>query len=149
VFAPAFLVVAFISSISAYFFWQMPDDAGHEISGRKAVEISSRKGAALAATKTRPKRLRMRGISGWVDTWPTAESLRHWRRRHYGRCEMNLRNETWLYVMVVTAIQRCTGETPQLARAICCNRTGASVPSCLAREALPYVRFGRSSCETP
>ena len=52
VFAPAFLVVAFISAISAYFFWQMPDDAGHEISGRKAVEISSRKGAALAATKT-------------------------------------------------------------------------------------------------
>jgi MFS family permease len=51
-FAPAFLVVAFISAISAYFFWQMPDDAGHEISGRKAVEISSRKGAALAATKT-------------------------------------------------------------------------------------------------
>jgi hypothetical protein len=29
----------------------MPDDAGHEISGRKAVEISSRKGAATAAAK--------------------------------------------------------------------------------------------------
>jgi hypothetical protein len=27
----------------------MPDDAGHEISGRKAVAISSRKGAARAA----------------------------------------------------------------------------------------------------
>jgi MFS family permease len=52
VFAPAFIVVAVISAISAWFFWQMPDDAGHEISGRKAVEISSRKGAALAATKT-------------------------------------------------------------------------------------------------
>jgi MFS family permease len=51
VFPPSFLVVAFISAISAYFFWQMPDDAGHEISGRKAVEISSRKGAAKAATK--------------------------------------------------------------------------------------------------
>ena len=50
-FAPAFLVVAFISAISAWFFWQMPDDAGHEISGRKAVEISSRKGAAQAAVK--------------------------------------------------------------------------------------------------
>jgi hypothetical protein len=37
--------------VSAYFFWQMPDDAGHEISGRKAVEISSRKGAEKAATK--------------------------------------------------------------------------------------------------
>ena len=46
VFAPAFIVVALISAVSAYFFWQMPDDAGHEISGRKAVEISSRKGAA-------------------------------------------------------------------------------------------------------
>ncbi|XSC47203.1 DHA2 family efflux MFS transporter permease subunit [Bradyrhizobium sp. RDT10] len=51
VFPPAFLVVAVISAASAYFFWQMPDDAGHEISGRKAVEISSRKGVAKAATK--------------------------------------------------------------------------------------------------
>jgi len=51
VFPPAFLVVALISAVSAYFFWQMPDDAGHEISGRKAVEISSRKGAAKAAAK--------------------------------------------------------------------------------------------------
>jgi MFS family permease len=50
-FAPAFLVVAIISAASTYFFWQMPDDAGHEISGRKAVEISSRKGAAKAAAK--------------------------------------------------------------------------------------------------
>jgi MFS family permease len=51
VFAPAFVVVAIISAASCYFFWQMPDDAGHEISGRKAIAISSRKGAAkLAAT---------------------------------------------------------------------------------------------------
>ena len=45
-FAPAFAVVALISAASAWFFWQMPDDAGHEISGRKALAISSRKGAA-------------------------------------------------------------------------------------------------------
>jgi EmrB/QacA subfamily drug resistance transporter len=45
VFAPAFLVVSLISAASCYFFWQMPDDAGHEISGRKAIAISSRKGA--------------------------------------------------------------------------------------------------------
>src|SRR6202012_3986654 len=51
VFAPAFLVVSVISMMSAFFFWRMPDDAGHEISGRKAVEISSRKGAATAAVK--------------------------------------------------------------------------------------------------
>jgi MFS family permease len=51
VFAPAFLVVSIISAMSAWFFWQMPDDAGHDISGRKAVEISSRKGAAKAAVK--------------------------------------------------------------------------------------------------
>ncbi len=51
VFAPAFIVVAIISAVSSYFFWQMPDDAGHEISGRQAVEISSRKGAASAAVK--------------------------------------------------------------------------------------------------
>ena len=49
VFAPAFVVVACISAASCYFFWQMPDDAGHEISGRRAVAISSRKGAELAA----------------------------------------------------------------------------------------------------
>jgi hypothetical protein len=51
VFPPAFLVVAIISAVSAWWFWQMPDDAGHEISGRKVAEISSRKGAAQAATK--------------------------------------------------------------------------------------------------
>jgi hypothetical protein len=50
-FAPAFLVVSVISAVSAWFFWQMPDDAGHEISGRKAVEISSRKGADKEAAK--------------------------------------------------------------------------------------------------
>jgi len=50
-FAPAFIVVGLIAAISTYFFYQMPDDAGHEISGRKAVEISSRKGAAEAAAK--------------------------------------------------------------------------------------------------
>jgi hypothetical protein len=49
VFAPAFLVVTVISAASSYLFWQMPDDAGHEISGRKAVAISSRKGAERAA----------------------------------------------------------------------------------------------------
>src|SRR5437868_5478999 len=49
VFAPAFLVVALISAASSWFFWQMPQDAGHEISGRKAIAISSRKGAAKAA----------------------------------------------------------------------------------------------------
>jgi len=56
VFAPAFVVVSLISAASAYFFWQMPDDAGHEISGRKAIAISSRKGAekvaATAASET-------------------------------------------------------------------------------------------------
>lgn len=50
-FAPAFIVVSIISAISAYFFWQMPDDAGHEISGRKVIDISSRKGAEKAAAK--------------------------------------------------------------------------------------------------
>jgi EmrB/QacA subfamily drug resistance transporter len=50
-FAPAFIVVSVISAASTYFFWQMPDDAGHEISGRKAVEISSRKEVAKAAAK--------------------------------------------------------------------------------------------------
>src|ERR1700749_259023 len=51
VFAPAFIVVSVISMTSAYFFWQMPDDAGHEISGRKVTAIARRKGAEKAATK--------------------------------------------------------------------------------------------------
>jgi MFS family permease len=50
-FAPAFIVVSIISALSAFFFWQMPDDAGHEISGRKVTAIASRKGAENAATK--------------------------------------------------------------------------------------------------
>ena len=39
-FAPGFLVVAIISAISAYFFYRMPVDAGHQISGRRMVVIS-------------------------------------------------------------------------------------------------------------
>jgi EmrB/QacA subfamily drug resistance transporter len=50
-FAPAFILVSIVSAASAWFFWQMPDDAGHEISGRKAVQISSRKGADKEAAK--------------------------------------------------------------------------------------------------
>jgi MFS family permease len=50
-FAPAFVVVSIISAVSAFFFWQMPDDAGNEISGRKVAAIASRKGAEKAATK--------------------------------------------------------------------------------------------------
>lgn len=55
VFAPAFIVVALTSAASAFFFWQMPDDAGHEISGRKAVEVASRKGAAKSAASAAVK----------------------------------------------------------------------------------------------
>jgi len=51
VFAPAFVVVSLISAASCWFFWQMPDDAGHEISGRKAIAISSRKEAAKGAAQ--------------------------------------------------------------------------------------------------
>jgi EmrB/QacA subfamily drug resistance transporter len=39
-FAPAFLVVALISAVSAYFFYRMPVDAGHQVSGRRMVVIS-------------------------------------------------------------------------------------------------------------
>ena len=39
-FAPAFMVVAIISAVSAYFFYQMPIDAGHQVSGRRTVVIS-------------------------------------------------------------------------------------------------------------
>jgi MFS family permease len=39
-FAPGFIVVAIISTISAYFFYQMPADAGHQISGRRTMVIT-------------------------------------------------------------------------------------------------------------
>src|SRR3954471_13303535 len=39
-FAPAFIVVAIISAISAYSFYLMPVDAGHQVSGRRVVVIS-------------------------------------------------------------------------------------------------------------
>ncbi|WP_375411029.1 DHA2 family efflux MFS transporter permease subunit [uncultured Bradyrhizobium sp.] len=39
-FAPAFIVVAIISTVSAYFFYKMPVDAGHQVSGRRMVVIS-------------------------------------------------------------------------------------------------------------
>jgi EmrB/QacA subfamily drug resistance transporter len=39
-FAPAFIVVAIISAVSTWFFYQMPDDAGHQVSGRRMVVIS-------------------------------------------------------------------------------------------------------------
>jgi len=40
-FAPAFIVVAIISTISAYFFYEMPADAGHQVSGRGVVVVPS------------------------------------------------------------------------------------------------------------
>jgi EmrB/QacA subfamily drug resistance transporter len=40
-FAPGFIVVAIISTISAYFFYQMPADAGHQVSGRGVIVVSS------------------------------------------------------------------------------------------------------------
>lgn len=39
-FAPAFIVVAVISAVSTWFFYQMPVDAGHQVSGRRMVVIS-------------------------------------------------------------------------------------------------------------
>jgi Major Facilitator Superfamily len=40
-FAPAFIVVSVISTISAYFFYEMPADAGHQVSGRGVIVIPS------------------------------------------------------------------------------------------------------------
>ncbi len=50
-FPPAFLVVAVITAASAFFFARLPSDAGHEISGRRAGAISSRRGAEREAEK--------------------------------------------------------------------------------------------------
>ncbi|MGJ4946603.1 MFS transporter [Bradyrhizobium sp. HKCCYLS1011] len=54
-FAPAFVVVAIISALSSILFWQMPDDAGSEISGRKVAAIASRKGAEKGVEKAATK----------------------------------------------------------------------------------------------
>jgi MFS family permease len=55
-FAPAFVVVAIISTISTYFFYQMPIDAGHQVSGRGVVTVASSEPDAepeeTAATET-------------------------------------------------------------------------------------------------
>jgi MFS family permease len=40
-FAPGFIVVAIISTISSYFFFQMPADAGHQVSGRGVIVVTS------------------------------------------------------------------------------------------------------------
>jgi EmrB/QacA subfamily drug resistance transporter len=50
-FGPAFIVVALIAASSTIIFARMPSDAGHEVSGRRAKEISSRKEADKAAEK--------------------------------------------------------------------------------------------------
>ena len=57
--------------VSAFFFWRMPDYTGHEISGRKAVEISSRKGADKEADKAAIQGTQdARGIKGWGSRFP-------------------------------------------------------------------------------
>ena len=38
---PAFIVVSIISTISAYFFCEMPADAGHQVSGRGVIVVAS------------------------------------------------------------------------------------------------------------
>ena len=40
-FAPAFIVVAVISTVSVYFFFELPADAGHQVSGRGVIVVSS------------------------------------------------------------------------------------------------------------
>jgi EmrB/QacA subfamily drug resistance transporter len=55
-FAPGFIVVSIISTLSAYFFWEMPLDAGHQVSGRGVIVIPSSEPDAepeeTAATET-------------------------------------------------------------------------------------------------
>jgi hypothetical protein len=55
-FAPAFIVVAVISAVSSYFFYEMPADAGHQVSGRGVMVVPSGEREAepeeTAATET-------------------------------------------------------------------------------------------------
>jgi MFS family permease len=50
-FWPGFAVVAIISALSAYAFWCLPDDAGHEVSGKKIVPLEPRKVPESAASE--------------------------------------------------------------------------------------------------
>src|SRR3979411_2719297 len=44
-FAPAFIVVSVISAVSAYFFYEMPADAGHQVSGRRVLAVAPERDA--------------------------------------------------------------------------------------------------------
>ncbi|HBF53274.1 MAG TPA: MFS transporter, partial [Afipia sp.] len=56
-FWPAFLIVAVLSALSAYSFWKLPEDAGHEISGHRApVEETPQAAEAAAAEQTHDAR---------------------------------------------------------------------------------------------
>src|SRR3981189_2217518 len=44
-FAPAFIVVSVISTISAFFFYEMPADAGHQVSGRGVLVVAPERDA--------------------------------------------------------------------------------------------------------
>ena len=55
-----------ISAASAWFFWQMPADAGSEISGRKPIDISSRKGAEKRAAADAVKKALQMGADKGV-----------------------------------------------------------------------------------
>jgi len=63
-FAPGFVVVALISAISTWFFYQMPLDAGHQVSGRRTLVITdptrqpqAEEEAARETTDVRDQRL--------------------------------------------------------------------------------------------
>src|SRR4030088_3303287 len=62
-FAPAFIVVSVISAVSAYFFYEMPADAGHQVSGRGVLAVAPERDAepeetaAAETAKPRDRRL--------------------------------------------------------------------------------------------
>ena len=51
-FWPAFIVVAILSALSAFSFWKLPEDAGHEISGHKIPAMEGPKAAEAAAAES-------------------------------------------------------------------------------------------------
>jgi len=51
-FWPAFVIVAIISAASAYSFWKLPEDAGHEISGHKIEAMEGPKAPEAAAAES-------------------------------------------------------------------------------------------------
>ncbi len=83
-FAPAFIVVSIISTVSAYFFYQMPADAGHQVSGRGAVVVASPERDAEPEETAATETANAQGSAAGVERGRHRECKRRNRNRRSG-----------------------------------------------------------------